>query len=176
MNCEQARQAWHTRLENALPNADLERHLAECVGCGRYAAQMEAVTGALGALRRETESVRSDARLARSRRPRLRTGLTRIAAVIAISIGAYVTFWLWQPRTVERVPIVKAPPVGVDRPIEHQPAVAPRVVGITLRGESAKTLLAVATPSQSPEVAMYWLYPTLSENKPRTIGREAPRD
>jgi hypothetical protein len=82
--------------------------------------------------------------------------LLRLAAMIALIMGVYGVYRTYRnppPRVVlhdgaRRPSPDPASPDGVD-------------LGITLQAESAKTMLAVAVPTDQANVQMYWLYPSL---------------
>lgn len=158
MNCEQARQRWHMRFDDRSVDAALEAHLAECEACREYGAQIRQVLGVLDDLREESRQVvaRDDAlgpqdhaRPGRSRWGRTRMAV-RWAAMIAIVATASLLY-LVQPRDHK----------ASDTNSGATPTTASPIEGITLQGESARQLLAVARPTRQPNVKVYWLYPSL---------------
>ena len=173
MNCEEAQTRWHQRLEEPHEDAELAGHLAECAACRRYTVEIQSIVGVLGELRRDTESIvsRGPAPPASEvsgeplrRNPRSVTRMIRAAAAaIAILVGGGLVYYA--SRQVNRSPYVTDGTVEVvtDSTLAPGDAVAetpsdPRI-GISLRAESAKRLLAVAQPTSQPDVQMYWLYP-----------------
>lgn len=162
MKCEEARQAWHRRLEDGRNDAGLDWHLAECTECARYARDMQRIAAALAELGAETKEVASLRQpLHKAPVPGLRR-LLRIAAVIALLAGLAMTYralWL-RPELGVREPNLVADIDPKRRALGGEPESRERL-GITLRGESARDLLAVAASSQDSEVQLYWLYPRL---------------
>lgn len=155
MKCTEARQRWHLRLDKGREDAELEQHLTDCNVCRTYAARMERLVGLMDELRDETEAlVPSNApavdsgalRVQSERAPTIARSLLRIAAVIAVAIGA----GLWY--RAERPPLV----------VEQSPNTAISTTGITLREESRNRFIAVASPSAEPNVQTYWFYPSVA--------------
>ena len=165
MNCEEAKQACHRRPDDGKANEELERHLAHCDSCRRYVADMERLTAALAELRDETQRVRST-RGASAAPPRLSRDLLRVAAAFALAAGLFGAYWTWSSSSAPPAPngggrIVAA---GDSNRVETtREGDAEAEFGITLRGESARSLLAVAVRTKDPAVQMYWLYPSLND-------------
>lgn len=185
MNCEQARHRWHHALDTGETDDELEAHLAACSSCHQYAEEMGRVVGALDELRDGSEPVAglssavlyAHGRL--SPQPASRWSvyrMGRIAAMIAVvvTISAYFAY--------QNSEIVPSAGPGITAGITpdrlvfsgpssgsvsgHAPA-AKRLLGITLRGGSAKRYVAVSTPSGGSSVQIYWLYRKLpGEAKP----------
>ena len=172
MNCEEARTRWHQQLEEPQEAAELARHLAECAACQQYTAEMQRIVDVLDELRRDTESIVSRAPAPSAREdggepqwwnPRWVTSLTRAAAVLAILVGGGALYYasqraMWGP--VDTDDTVKVVTDSTPEPCEAvvETPSDPRL-GISLRAESAKRMLAVAQPTSQPDVQMYWLYP-----------------
>lgn len=164
MKCRDARQRWHSRLDQGGLDAELDRHLAGCEKCRAYAARMQRLVGLMDELRVNTDQLAPPVTDAgfhsalRSRRAWPTPGarqLMRIAATIVVVVGA--TLWFRTPKT----------PMVVSRTTE---AAAPSVQGITLRAESIERFIAVAAPSNEPNVQTFWLYPmvTVAESRDRS--------
>ncbi len=88
----------------------------------------------------------------RSWRPVLRSAMG-IAAVLALVITASLFFAVSEPTGGGR----NGTPGG---PIVEEPT----PLGLTLRGKAAQRLVAVAQPTSQPNVQVFWLYPTLSDD------------
>ena len=170
MKCEEARHRWHTRFDDGCEDPKLEDHLAGCDDCRCYVAHLAQITGALGELRRGTESIVSDSGSPISL-PAQRLKLwpwhvplrrvVEIAAYIVIVVGAsmYITT---QRRAAG--PVV-APDKLVDTGADSWvPDVLEGRVGLTLRGETAERFIAVARAAPQANVQVFWLYPTLDVN------------
>lgn len=171
MNCDEARQRWHDRFDEDRDDPALDSHLASCEACRCYAGQMGRIADVLDELRDQTESVvlrqeggapdQGEAHGRRSWRVFLRPAMG-IAAAIAVAIGASLFY------VTDREGITVDP---VGPPMEDQPRVdatqlssaSPRL-GISLRGESAQRLMAVAQPVSQDNVQVFWLYPTLASD------------
>ena len=175
MNCQQARQAWHRRWDDDVVDPSADEHFRSCQPCRAYHAQMDALAGALDELREETESMVSrrgavqTPAAGRSWSSMLRP-LTRIAAVLALVLTAGLYF-SWQQ--VGNEPMGFSPLAGnmnVSDDSDDFVIVASTVkdvTEITLQGESANRYLAVATPTSQPGVKLFWLYPTVGEQRPK---------
>ena len=60
MNCAQARELWHERLDglsDSAAEAEVETHMSACAACRVWRGQMRQVAGALDELRVQTEQV-----------------------------------------------------------------------------------------------------------------------
>lgn len=155
MKCSEAQTWWHRRLDDGESDPMLDEHLSRCSACRQYDVQMRRVLSVVGQLRTETESVIAPATIGpRPRRPMtfsvgLRRGLA-VAAAVALAVFVYRT-----PR-----PADDAKKLG--RQIaERSASIAAPPLGLSLRGESAAQLIAVAAPTGDPAVQMFWLYPRL---------------
>ena len=176
MNCQQARQAWHRRWDDDVVDPAVDEHFRSCQPCRAYHAQMDALAGALDELREETKSI--VCRRGAAQRPvpgrswsSMLSPLTRIAAVLArfVTAGLYFSS---NHRTGGRLtdvgPLVSNMNVADESDV-FASAVSPakNVTKITLQGESADRYLAVATPTSQPGVKLFWLYPTVGEQRPK---------
>jgi len=144
-------------------DAELDRHLATCAECRKYAADMARLVGLFDELREDTESLTpAVTQIGHLAFPRPRRewavqtrNLLRIAATIVIVAGA--ALWFGKPKELI---------------VENQitKASAPAVQGITLRAESRERFIAVAAPSAEPNVQTFWLYPmvTVTESQDRS--------
>ena len=155
MNCTEARQCWHLRLDNGGEDAELDRHLADCEACRTYSARMEWLVGVMDELREDTETLDPSTSPATTRNAsrswygwptKITRTFLRIAAVIVLAVGA----GLWY--RAERTPIV----------VERHPSATIPTTGITLRAESRNRFIAVAAPSAEPNVQTFWLYPSVA--------------
>ncbi len=157
MNCELAKQRWHDLVDDDGGfDAELDAHLASCEPCRRYAAEVGSVVSALDALGAETESIRS--RSGFTIQPRLASpwrratrALIRMAAVLAVAASAYFYFSWDGPTGPGEGEVV------VERLVKQPPIVAARL-GISLRGDSAKNMVAFASPTSEPNVQLFMLY------------------
>lgn len=177
MNCEQAKARIQDRIDDPCDDPALEAHVATCEECRKFAEQMRLLTAALGELRRESEKIVAFSPTDAPRDHRRRTTIpspvwrfvrvARVAAVLAILVtGSVLLMPLMrdgEPSTMPTADLAVAPggeeTVSWERP-------DPRV-GISLRGKSADTVLAVAVTTKDANVQMYWLYPVL--NKKSTV-------
>ena len=114
---------------------------------------------ALDDLRRDTELIASRAAVlasdecSRSLRPRRHMfvrSITALAAALVAVIGATLYFG------------INGSMPALDNGRHLRPNDDSPRLGISLHGDSAKQLLAVAQPTSSPDVQMYWLYPTVA--------------
>jgi hypothetical protein len=140
---------------------------------------MRRLTTALAELREQTEPIRAQGTAGKPLARRTSLGaLLRVAALIAIVAGAFAIVLNLRPSPirplrVEREPLPR-PSDAIDARSQTagvQPVRQP-ALGLTLRGESAQMMLAVAVPTAEPNVQMYWLYPTLrGDGSSRETGR-----
>lgn len=171
MNCDEARQRWHDRLDEDRDDPALDSHLASCGACRCYAGQMGRIAQVLDELRDETESVflrqeggssdRGEAHGRRSWRVFLRPAMG-IAAAAAVAISASLFYLVDQDGTIV-APISHPVEEQLGDAATEQFSVSPRL-GISLRGESAQCLLAVAQPVSQDNVQVFWLYRTLASD------------
>ena len=166
LNCEEARERWHLRLEDGGADPRLEQHLAACADCRTFVAQMERVLQGLDALRAESERITildsraSESALRSAYAPRwLVEGmrLLRVAAALAFVVfGSWYFGWhlTGSARMPEGMPIVPAVP---------NPARTGRAASFRLCGQTAQKYLAVPTSAPDPNVRVVWLYPVLAE-------------
>ena len=159
MNCDEARKRWHARLDEEHNDPLLDEHLASCGACRSYGEQMGTIVEALDDLRRDTESIVSRPAMLASgelagplqpRRHMLVRSITALAAALAAVIGATLYFGINGSM----------PALDSDRQMRPHDD-SPRL-GISLHGDSAERLLAVARPTSDPDVQVYWLYPMVS--------------
>ncbi len=164
INCDEAQSRWHRRYDDGGVDGELERHLAQCEDCRRYADELDGIVGALDELRDASESVvASDAGTTQTGpvSPPLLirlVRLTRAAAVLAIVASA--AFYFVGRQADQRQPVEPGLPV-----VEDSPSVQQRL-GITLRDDSAEQMMAVALPTSNPDVQMYRLYRTSASKAP----------
>ncbi len=174
MHCDEAKQRWHEQLDEGGRDGPLAEHVARCVSCAQYAAQMETVLCGLDELGIQSELDiavgASDGRAARyGRRWRWFRPLAvgRAAAVIALCFGAYS----WMEPGGGRQSIESGAgrsDVGTVDGVTHGDTKMPGRIawpeatnlGVTLRGKSATRFLAVDQPTMSPDVLMIRLYET----------------
>lgn len=156
MNCADAKTRWHRRFDDGIVDAELDAHLAECAECRVYDTQMRRQTALLGALRKQSDSLTaSPATVALPHRLTAWSRALRVGAMAA-SIALLFAAYSFLPR-----PTV-APRETQQAAIEPTPATIPAPpIGLSLRGQSATQLLAVAAPSTDPNVQIFWLYPRL---------------
>lgn len=152
MKCKDVRQYWHHRLDECAPDAELDGHLASCESCRRYAAEMLRLVGLFDELQKETESLTSTVTqfdpLATPRPQRgWAASRARIPLRIAAAVLLTVAVGLWYGTEQNAI-------VEVSLTSGAAPA-----MGITLRAESREQFIAVATPSDEPNVQTFWLYP-----------------
>jgi len=173
MNCEQATARIQDRIDDACDDPALDAHVANCGECRSYAAQMRLLTEALGELGRESEKIVAFSPTPASRDDRRRTTIpspvrrfvrvARVAAALAIVVtGSVVLIPLMRDgeQSTLKTPDVVLAPAGEETVSIQRPD--PRL-GISLRGKSADTVLAVAVTTKDANVQMYWLYPVLDK-------------
>ncbi len=155
MKCEDARQYWNRRLDEGASDAELDGHLASCESCRRYVADMVRLVGLFDELHEDTESLTPAVTqigphaTPRPRREWATPGGPRvlgIAAAVLLTVGVGLWYSFEQNATV------------LDRPISS----AVPVMGITLRAQSRERFIAVAAPSDEPNVQTFWLYPIVT--------------
>lgn len=168
MDCTHARQRWHDALDNGQEDAALIDHLATCDECTRYVEELRTVVDGLDELRALTDDVAETERVDVARRSVFRllarvsdSGLARIAAVLAVVFSVYLYHLAERQPTVEDGGERTLAPLGPPGPNPHVVQV-PRL-GVSLRGESANRMVALATPTSSPNVQMFMLFPTGAE-------------
>lgn len=173
MNCEQAQSRIQDHIDDRQVDPTLDAHLAGCGDCRTYAEQMRLLTAALGDLRQESEAIVARPPGTASgddpRRATIPSGvwrlvrLARIAAALAILVtGSMFIMPLLRDgeQSTMPTPDVSLAP-GVEETVSKERP-DPRL-GISLRGKSRDTVLAVAVPTKDPNVQMYWLYPVLDK-------------
>ncbi len=173
MNCEEAKARIQGRIDEPCDDPALDAHLTTCGECRTYAEQMRLLTAALGELGRESEKIVAFSPAVASRDHRRRTTspspvwrfvrVARIAAVLAILVTGSVFLMPLlrdgEQSTMPTADLALAP--GVEETVSSDRP-DPRV-GISLRGKSADTVLAVAVTKKDANVQMYWLYPVLDK-------------
>ncbi len=154
MKCDNARHYWHRHLDDGATDAELDGHLASCESCRKYAANMVRLVGLFDELHEDTESLTPAATPFGHGTSRRQHGwgiqtpiLLRIAATILIVVGA--ALWFRTPKGS----MVVSPTTE---------AAAPAPQGITLRAESRGRFIAVAAPSDEPNIQTFWLYPMVA--------------
>jgi len=150
MDCQSAREHWNRVLDGEQQTPKIETHIRQCAACREYVADLEAILNGLAELRGDTETVGSLHRRFPSETVRRSRTLLRLAAMIAIIGGGYVVLIRTVPNGPSDATSERSASIAV--------APSPRE-GITLKGNSAAALLAVAAPTTDPDVQMYWLYP-----------------
>ena len=168
MNCAQARELWHERLDglsDSAAEAEVETHMSACAACRVWRGQMRQVAGALDELRVQTEQVGVNPSREREgvvisidgphvrprRRPAAWWAFGRVAAgmVLMIAGGAYV----YNNRTST----VDSGPTSI-------PAIDPLGLTTTARatmvltGASAQQYISVRHETSSPNVHIFRLY------------------
>ena len=162
MNCEAARQVWHEQLESGDSATVLQEHLRGCAACRAYCADMERVLAGLAELRRESQEIEAIRYSRADSSPVSAQSPLRIAAAIALLIGGLL---------VMRVMLTNGPrasgPPHVAELVDAGPELPPDppTTGITLKGEASHAQLAVATPTQNPQIRLYWLYPSFNDER-----------
>ncbi len=160
MNCEQARQRWHDRVDERREDDQLIRHLNSCDACRAYADQMQLIVGVLDSLRRETETVvsRTAADDTDHRHGSNWWSLSRKVAALAAAIVLAVSglSHYATDRAIDGV--------GVEAVSDRTPAPdsTASVQGISLRGKYVDRLLVVPATVVDDNVQMYWLYPIVA--------------
>lgn len=155
MNCAQARELWHDRLDglsDSAAEAEVEMHMSTCSACRVWCDQMQQVAGALDELRVQTERVGTEPIILRPRRRNaLWWTIGRIAAGIALMIatGSYI----YNNRTVTND---SEPPtiIAVNPPVLTAPARASMV----LTGASESQYISVRHETSSPNIHIFRLY------------------
>lgn len=166
----------------------MRRHLDTCAECRSYVNDMNALTAAFDELAVATVEVGADTDDSlgitrpeiRSRKAAWPRHAVRAAAVLALATGLY---WAANGVRSRTTPVAVAPdagsgrphssvstdPNGADQPSKSasatndpkpEPPARQTPTGITLQGQSASVLLAVAGQRTSPEVHFYRLYET----------------
>ena len=159
MNCEQARQRWHGRLDADAEDVGLEDHLASCEACRCYDAQMRAILASLHELKADTDGIvdrgerrrgAADGRFAWWRMVGRSIRSARVAAVVALMVAGGLYFA--DHFTGVRVNPLQPSPV----PARTAPA------EVRLHANSARQYVAVAAPTAESDVEVFWLYPLTS--------------
>ncbi len=173
MNCEEAKARIQDRIDNPCDDPTLDAHVAVCGECKRYREQMRLLTAALGELGRESEEIVASSPTAALRDERRRSmspgpvwrfvRVARVAAALAILVtGSVLLIPLMRDGERSTMP---AADVGLSSGVEEMVSKErpnPRL-GISLRGKSRDTVLAVAVTTKDANVQMYWLYPVLDK-------------
>jgi anti-sigma factor RsiW len=156
MKCTEAKTRWHCRFDEAIPDAELDAHLAACAECRVYDTQMRRQMALLAALRKDTDSLTAAPVISASpHRPTVWSRTLRVGALAASVALLFLANSLGPRSTV-------TPRIIQQTANEPSPApIAAPPVGLSLRGQSATQLLAVAAPSTDPNVQIFWLYPRL---------------
>jgi anti-sigma factor RsiW len=189
MNCTQARELYHERIDGELSSAaatELDAHLQNCTDCRVFARHMDMLVTDLGGLRAASMQIDFDPALPESaamfeppsqrtmrqpipprRKRALRWRLVaRIAAVFVLAAGV----WL-----AARGPGARpTPPDGVDGS-SAEPAGSIRVarlpvsdhVRIAFVADERSELLAVPVPSSQANVHVFRLLPVVHPDEPR---------
>ena len=177
MNCEEAKARIQDQIDNRCDDPALDAHVAACGECRRYAEQMRLLTAAPGELGRASEEIVAVSPTPASRDDRRRASIpspvwrfvrvARVAAVLAILVtGSVLLIPLMRDGEQSTMPTADVnPSSGVEEMVSKE-CPDPRL-GISLRGKSADTVLAIAVPTKDANVQMYWLYPVL--NKKSTV-------
>ena len=156
MNCADARTRWHRRFDDGIPDAELDAHLAACTECRDYDTQMRRQMALLAALRNETDSLTaSPAAITSPQQPTVWSRMLRVGAMAASIALLFVVYSVVPRTTVAPRDTQQAANEPTQASILSPP------IGLSLRGQSATQLLAVAAPSNDPNVQIFWLYPRL---------------
>ncbi len=173
MNCEEAKARIQDEIDDPCDDPALDAHVAVCGECRRCADQMRLLTAALGELGRESEKIVALSPMDAPRDHRRRTTIpspvwrfvrvARVAAVLAILVtGSVFLMPLMRDGEQSTMPAADVSlSSGVEEMVSKE-RLDPRV-GISLRGKSADTVLAVAVTTKDANVQMYWLYPVLDK-------------
>ena len=170
LHCQQARQAWHDQIDGlATPDlvAAMQLHLGHCDQCRIYCDQINAVVGGLDYLRAISQNVPAHSKHEKRQVRRLYLRTVRIAAAIAIVIGAGLylsTLQRSSDQTVADRPVPKAT-VQVTQTAKAPPMAAPPARAIVrLTGESAEKYIAVQRDTGNPKVHLFVFYPVIQES------------
>jgi len=166
MNCEQAKQVWHDRIDGCsdlAAAAEMQQHLAACIECRRYCRQMDDLADALACLREQSEQAVMPQRVSGRR---FTLNYRRLAGLAAAAILLVVAGLLLRTpqraanqfaarndatnATTQIMPLAE---------ISTQNATAESQTSVTLIGESAETQLAVKREPGNPRVHLYIVYP-----------------
>ncbi len=169
LHCQQARQAWHDQIDGlATPDlvVAMQLHLAHCDQCRIYCDQMKALVGGLDYLRLISENVPAHTKHEKRQVRQLYQRAARIAAAIAIVIGAGLylsTLQRSSDQTVVDRPVPRAV-VQVTQTAKAPPIAAPPARAIVrLTGESAEKYIAVQRDTGNPKVHLFVFYPVIQE-------------
>ncbi len=185
LNCEQARELLHDRIDGDLAAVDgqrLDAHLSRCEACRRWAREMGRVQAALGELREASRHFGEAAERPSGGRRRASRGWRpmRIAAALLLGAGATLGAWrlMWaggggavsdrsfpgaqlaQKGLVEDRPagdLAQQRPVG-NRSAGEMDGGRRSMVRVTLVGEEADRHFAVPGDSDKPNVHFFRIY------------------
>lgn len=167
--CSAAREAWHRCRDDGGIDPAVDRHLASCDDCRRYAAGMIRIVDLLEELRAATgdmtpstpfrDPIRIESRTL-VHRWKVFVAPIRIAAAIMMIVGVG---WLYLATRVGPsntwTPVATPSPDPMIPNPSSKPDSRVVIAGITLQDRSADRWLAVARPGVEPGVRTFLLYP-----------------
>lgn len=169
--CDAARERWH-QLHDAAPgnprphvDAALRDHLARCPACAAYAADMQALSVGLGALRRESQLARPPRRGAS---PRWRIGALSTGGIAAALLLALLL------RLPEPVPRGAAESLANAR--RHAVAASVSPLGVELSGAAAARFLPIERQTSQPNVRVIELLPLVRAEESEIRDGRRPSD
>ena len=136
--------------------ASLEIHLRSCPACRRYAAQMDALRGALRSLNEETAPLADEPARQPARRRRLGLGaLSGLAAAVALLItsGVFIMNEGSSPGLARLTPSATPRVVGLAPEVSEQSRAT-----VVLTHSSAAKYIPVERESSRPDVHMFMLF------------------
>jgi len=168
MNCREARQEFHLRLDEGGQDPELDRHIESCGECRGYAGRMARLVEVFDDLRIETASLVAETGGRLGNRFRVnpsrlrRANLMRFAASILIVASAFV-YYRGHKDIGQAPPGIVALPVNSVLPSEAPlDIIRDARLGMTLRGESSNRYMVIPQETSGPDVQVFWLYPSSS--------------
>jgi hypothetical protein len=166
MNCTTAQNHWHAQQDGELSieqQAALTSHLTGCAVCRAYIADLEAVTGALAELRdassghrrNRNRGITAPHRLAAPSAPNEHLRGGRIAATIALVLGAGLVTWRSLPPESSR---------ELGSPVPT--ALPPQPARVALLDASADAYIPVERSTRQPRVHLFVLFNSAESTGP----------